>query len=431
MRVIVVGGGLAGMASAAELARLGHRVTVFEASGELGGVARSFQMHGARYPVAYHHILASDATLLRYLRQLGLGHHVRWSRPGVALRRQGRSYDLSRPADLLRFPMGPLAKAQLLRLALLAGRGRAPGRDGLAAIDAGTWLRGAAPADGVRDLFDQLVRARFGVPLDGVSAAYLQQRLAAGEGGRPLGYLPGRFWTEALIDGLRARLLAVGVGLELSRPVEGFAEDRGRICAVHLADGDEVPADAVVAAVTPDVVRRLLPHHEGAWLDGVDTVGVVSCVMETEPVSAPAHYWTTCLDPGLPFAAVFRWELSNPQLASPGRSLLNFSRYAPTADLLGLRPGDQRAIMDALVRGFCECFDVPLRPRWSHVTIIPRYTPVYAPGFRVAPVRSAQISNLFFAGNFRTFPAVATTGSALQSGEDAAHACHELGGASR
>ena len=75
-----------------------------------------------------------------------------------------------------------------------------------------------------------------------------------------------------------------------------------------------------------------------------------------------------------------------------------------------------------------ECFGISLRPRWTHTTVIPRYTPIYTQGFRTAPIRCRTLPNLFFAGNHRTFPAVATTGSALQSGEDAAKLCHETVG---
>ena len=56
-RVVVVGGGLGGLASAALLGRAGHEVTLLEANPWLGGKSRRIELDGRRMdtgPIAPH-----------------------------------------------------------------------------------------------------------------------------------------------------------------------------------------------------------------------------------------------------------------------------------------------------------------------------------------------------------------------------------------
>jgi hypothetical protein len=44
------------------------------------------------------------------------------------------------------------------------------------------------------------------------------------------------------------------------------------------------------------------------------------------------------------------------------------------------------------------------------------YSPVFDRGFRNPPITSASWENVYFAGNYRTFPSIVSTGTALGSG---------------
>lgn len=57
MRVVVIGGGFGGMASAARLAKLGHQVTLLEASDDLGGALGSVERDGFVWDAGAHHTL--------------------------------------------------------------------------------------------------------------------------------------------------------------------------------------------------------------------------------------------------------------------------------------------------------------------------------------------------------------------------------------
>ena len=73
-------------------------------------------------------------------------------------------------------------------------------------------------------------------------------------------------------------------------------------------------------------------------------------------------------------------------------------------------------------------FGFELEPFWTHIARVPMYSPVFVRGFRNPPLRSASWENVYFAGNYRTFPSIVSTGTALGSGlETAAALLGDLG----
>jgi phytoene desaturase len=78
-RVIIIGGGMAGLASAARLAKKGHRVTLFEASEKLGGKCQSENINGFIFdtgpslltlPAVYRDLFIKTGKRLEHLVEL-------------------------------------------------------------------------------------------------------------------------------------------------------------------------------------------------------------------------------------------------------------------------------------------------------------------------------------------------------------------------
>ena len=68
----VVGGGWAGFSAAVELARAGHRVSVFEAARTLGGRARRVETDGRQLDNGQHIMLGAYTETLRLMRMVGV-----------------------------------------------------------------------------------------------------------------------------------------------------------------------------------------------------------------------------------------------------------------------------------------------------------------------------------------------------------------------
>src|SRR3990172_7234228 len=121
-RVVVIGGGVAGLAAGYDLLRAGHRVTLLEAARDFGGLASSFRLEGHPVERFYHFICRSDRHLLRFADDLGLGDKLRWRRANTAFYYEGCYYSFGTPLDLLRFSAVP--PLQRLRFGLHILRSR-------------------------------------------------------------------------------------------------------------------------------------------------------------------------------------------------------------------------------------------------------------------------------------------------------------------
>ena len=420
LKSVVLGGGLSGMAAAFALARAGGRqVTLVERGQELGGLAGTFRHAGHFYPLAYHHILHRDRTLLWFLAELGLLPRVRWRRIRMLFRLADRAYDLSDPFDFARFPMSTADKLRFVRLMLRCFR----------KSDWSDWLgRGADElvdrwgGPGVRQaLFEPLTRLKFGLPCSEVSAAWLGARLHFREGSAPLGYIPETNWTFELCAALTERIHAAGVEVRVASSVAALEREGGRVTAVRLAGGESLAADEVVSTVPTEVYRDLVPDDRTPELADIRYTAIVSAVCATRQEIAPDFYWMNFPTLDLSACGLFRLESLNPSIGAPGESCLNFVTHVPHRDDPFFAESDD-ALWEGYLADFRRVFGFELQPSWRRLIRLSMYSPVFARGYRNPPPRSTTLDNLWFAGNYRTFPSIASTGTALGSGIDAAQA---------
>src|SRR5947208_12831630 len=77
-RVLVIGGGLAGLATAAALAPQGYRVTVLESRNRLGGRAGSFTdaATGQMFDACQHVSIGCCTNFAHFCRTVGIDHFL-------------------------------------------------------------------------------------------------------------------------------------------------------------------------------------------------------------------------------------------------------------------------------------------------------------------------------------------------------------------
>jgi squalene-associated FAD-dependent desaturase len=275
--VVVVGGGLAGIAAALDCAAAGAEVTLLESRGRLGGQAYSFARDGHTADNGQHVFLRCCTSYREFVARIGAESMVtlqprldiRVLGPGGV---RGRLYRDRLPAPL------HLAGA-LLRYPFLSARGKlsaALAMRALARVDVedpandartfGDWLR--EHRQGARStaaLWDLITRPTVNLGCDEASlaqAAYVfQEGLLSSNDAGDLGH--ARVPLSEIHDvAARAALDRAGVTVRLRTGVASVSPG----FMVALSGGNEtLSADAVVLAAGPSRTAELAP--EGAGVD--------------------------------------------------------------------------------------------------------------------------------------------------------------------
>lgn len=269
--VTVVGGGLAGIAAALEVADAGATVTLFEARARLGGATYSVRRKDHWIDNGQHVLLRCCTAYHGFLARLGVEHLVPIQpRLRIPVLREGKP-----PAFLRRAPLpAPLHLVPtLLRYSLLGPRDRAGALRGAAALrkldpadealDKQTfaeWLHAHGQSDrAIAELWNLITLPTLNLPASQGSLALATMVFRTGlldaadacdigVPAVPLQRLHG--------DAAMPELERAGVRVALSTPVRGIRQGK-----VLLDDGTH-DADAVIVAVPHESVARIVP--EGA-----------------------------------------------------------------------------------------------------------------------------------------------------------------------
>jgi 4-hydroxy-3-methylbut-2-enyl diphosphate reductase len=273
-RVIVVGGGLAGITAALDSAAAGADVTMLESRGRLGGAAYSFHRDGLWADNGQHVFLRCCTEYQRLLSDLGATELVEIQpRLDIAVLspggRRGRLRRSSLPAPLhlagalARYPYLNVSQRLAVTAAMTALRFVDPDDPANDRRSFGAWLRRHGQgARAVEAIWDLIVRPTINLTCDRASLAQaalvfrlgLLERTDAGDIGHAVVPL-----SRIHDDAGRAALARAGVDVRLRATVSSIVPERGDGFTVRLADGEELCAGHVIVAVPPPRAAALVP----------------------------------------------------------------------------------------------------------------------------------------------------------------------------
>jgi protoporphyrinogen oxidase len=326
LRVGVIGGGIAGLASAHFLLKVGHVPVVLEASGQLGGLGTDFTHEGVSLDRFYHVILDSDADLLGLIDDLGMSDRLVWRETGMGFLVDGVLYGFNSPADLLRFRALRLhdrLRTGLGALYITTLKRRALDLDEIPARD---WLLRLFGPRVFARIWDPLLRAKFGDRRGAVPAYWVWNTLNREKnGGQEVkGYIRGGY--RGLAETLRRAIVARGGAVHVESPVAAVEED-GRGVRVEV-NGREERFDAVISTLPLPLLARVATGSLRAAvpLPDLEYQGVVNALVVSR-ARLERFYWTAVVDPAFPFQGVVETTHVIPTEWTGGRHLVYVMNY--------------------------------------------------------------------------------------------------------
>jgi zeta-carotene desaturase len=418
---IVIGGGLAGLASAAALGQAGFQVDLFEARAFLGGRATSYRVPGDNSEVGVnsevidncqHVLLRCCVNLMDFYRRLGVADRIQFHKQYYFIEPGGRTSILK--AGALPAPLhftGSFRKLPFLGLsdkigiaralwAIRREHGRRQDLDRITMLD---WLREQHQTEAAIGRFwNQVLVSAINEDLDRMAASHGFQVFWLGFLARANTYQMG-IPSVPLGDlyGPEAWKRIGNVRLHLRAAVEHVAAENGAIRGV-IAGGERHTADYYISALPFERVPALLPELE------LDLAG-----FEHSPITG-IHLWFDRSLTQLPHATLLdrtiQWMFNKSGgrylqlVVSASRSLVEM----PRADVIALA-------MRELTEFFPRAKDAKLEK--AHVVKEIRATFSARAGLEQSrPASATKFTNLFLAGDWTRSGWPATMEGAVRSG---------------
>lgn len=445
--MIVIGGGLAGLAASVALAEAGWRVRLFEQRPFLGGRAASYVLPDGEHVDNCQHVTFGCCTNLEdFYRRVGAGDKIKFFDRLVLLDPQGRRGEMH--AGILPAPFhmtgsfltfSPLALRDKLAIArafysILQSGGHPHDVDDPGGISMLEWLQRRKQTPAAISRFWRVVLvSALSQELDRIDARYgidvFWKAVLSNKNGYRMG-VPAVALGD-LYEGCRAAIEQKGGEVVFRSPLRGLRIENGRLLAALFDEGREESADAFVLALPHLALSDLLPEslkRSDTALGNLDKITVA-------PITG-VHFWFDRQVMTEPFLTLLdtstQWIFNKSALyagtngASPA-SPPSEGQYlqlviSASYDLL---PKPRQEIIDLCLKEVRHALPAAREANLLKATVIKEAAATFSPQpgvDRWRPMQETSVGGMFLAGDWTATGWPATMEGAVRSGYLAAEA---------
>lgn len=362
-KVIVIGGGLAGLTAANFAANSGCQVMLFEKSQAVGGRAATSEKSGVLFNLGPH-ALYRGGQAFKILRELGVEFTGGVPKvDGTLAIDGGRKHSL---------PGGTLSLMTTSLFGLSAKLEAARALTDLPKIDAATlnhltvneWLNKEIRNQDLRRLLAALFRlSTYANDPDRLSASVAVSQFQMALAKSVL--YPDGGW-QTMVDGLRAKAESVGVKIVAeARVAQIELDETGKVAGVCLSDGSLHSADAVIIAASPGEACALMEGGQktllGEWAKKAVPVKAACLDVALERLPEPQATFALGIDRPLYLSV----HSAAAKLAPAGKAMIHVAKYLGSEN-----PADPKAVERELE----QLLDL-VQPGWRELLIERRFLP--------------------------------------------------------
>ena len=428
--LVIVGGGITGLAAAYIAAKNGAKVTVLEADKNFGGLLNTFEIAGNRLEFFYHHFFTHDAEINWLVKELDLEKELLFHNSTMGVFQNGKIYPFNSPIDLLKFsPINFIDKLKFGLSSIFMGKFTSWEQyENIPAVD---WLYKWAGKSTTSSLWKPMLDIKFGpyaseIPLSWMIGRMKQRLNSRDKGDEKLGYIKGSL--QVLLNKLLEELLKLDVKLVNNSPIREINISNNKIEYIKSDNGELIKGEKFLFTIPTNLIADLLFKTDAiklaSFLKETKYFGAVCVILEmTKNLSD--IYWLNVAESGFPFGGIIEHTNLIPPHNYNGKHIAYLSRYFAEDEPIASM--DKKAIEEMMIPHLEKIF-----PKFTVSQLEKVYTfkthsaaTVCDLNFsKKVPQCQTEIDKLFIANMNHIYPDERSTNNAIRV---AAEACKAMG----